>query len=72
MDTPLWQSRQQSWDYLVSQHPSRLTVIIRCFDLIDRCLNEYENQASASTYARICGLTLLKGKNLAHGSLTGR
>ena len=33
-------------------------------------MEEYELHSTNSTYARICGLTLLKGKNLALGSLS--
>lgn len=38
------------------------------FVLIDRCIDAYESSAQASTYARMCGLTLVKAKNLAIGA----
>ena len=44
--------------------------MLRTFELIDRCITEYEEKASTDIFARICGITLLKGKNLAHGSLS--
>jgi hypothetical protein len=44
--------------------------VLRLFDLIDQCVDEYEAKAGSDTYARICGLTLLKAKNLAFGSLS--
>ena len=66
----LWNAREASWDYLNSKHPSRVAVVFRTFALIDQCISEYETKAPADTFARICGLTLLKGKNLAQGSLS--
>lgn len=42
--------------------------MLNAFQLIDRCVDEYEAQSRSNTYARICGLTLLKAKNLALGS----
>lgn len=66
----LWAARDASWAYLNETHPSRLAVVFRLFELIDACVDEYEAQAGTDTYARICGLTLLKAKNLAVGSLS--
>lgn len=70
MAVDLWQTRSQSWAYLNAQHPSRVAVVLRTFELIDRCVEEYEVHSSSSTYSRICGLTLLKAKSLAQGSLS--
>lgn len=47
-----------------------MAVVLQTFELIDQCVAEYEAQSANSTYARVCGLTLLKGKNLAQGSLS--
>lgn len=44
--------------------------MLSSFELIDACLDHYESAASANVYARICGLTFLKGKNLAQGALS--
>ncbi len=66
----LWQTRSQSWSYLNDKFPSRVSVVLNAFTLIDRCVDELELQSRDSTFARVCGLTLLKGKNLAHGSLS--
>ena len=65
-----WAARDASWAYLNEKHPSRLAVVFRLFELIDACVDEYETQAGTDTYARICGLTLLKAKNLAVGSFS--
>jgi hypothetical protein len=66
----LWQTRQISWEYLNTWHSSRVSVILRTFELIDSCVDEYESRADSDTYARISGLTLLKAKNLAIASLS--
>lgn len=65
-----WMARDASWAYLNERHPSRLAVVMTLFELIDACVDEFEAKAGAETYARICGLTLLKAKNLAYGSLS--
>lgn len=70
MTTDLWQTRSLSWSFLSTQHASRVAVVLKSFELIDRCIEEYELLSANSTYARVCGLTLLKGKNLALGSLS--
>ena len=70
MAVDLWQTRSQSWAYLSAQHPSRVAVVLRSFELIDRCVDEYEATSASNTYSRVCGLTLLKAKNLAQGSLS--
>lgn len=66
----LWQTRSLSWSYLNDQHPSRVSVVLSAFDQIDQCIDELERLSNESTMARACGLTLLKGKNLAQGSLS--
>jgi hypothetical protein len=70
MGTNFWSARDASWEYLNKKHPSRIAVVLRLFELIDQCVDEYEAKAGSDTYARICGLTLLKAKNLAYGSLS--
>lgn len=65
-----WSTREISWAYLNEKHPSRLSVILRLLELIDACVDEYEARSETDNYARICGLTLLKAKNLAVGSLS--
>ncbi|CAM8634653.1 hypothetical protein MCEZEM1_03463 [Comamonadaceae bacterium] len=44
--------------------------MLSAFELIDNCVEHYEHAADNSVYARVCGLTLLKGKNLAQGALS--
>ena len=65
-----WQTRSLSWAHLQEKFPSRVSVILRTIELLDRCVDEYELHASSDTYARICGLTLLKAKNLALAALS--
>jgi len=36
--------------------------------MLDRCVDSFEAEANDNTYARICGLTLLKAKHLALGA----
>lgn len=65
-----WSARQASWAYLSERHPSRVAVVLQLFEFLDKCVDEYEGKADSDPYARICGLTLLKAKNIAYGSLS--
>lgn len=64
----LWATRSEALAFLQSTHPSRLAVVNRIFDLLDQCIDAFEVTSNDNTYARICGLTLLKAKHLAVGS----
>ena len=64
----LWQTRTEALEFLESTHPSRLAVVHRIFELLDECIDAFEAASSDNTYARICGLTLVKAKHLAIGS----
>jgi hypothetical protein len=64
----LWATRTQALAYLQLTHPSRLAVVNQTFELIDQCVDAFEVASNESTYARVCGLTLLKAKHLAVGS----
>jgi hypothetical protein len=60
--------RQASLDFLQTERPLQLATFAALFDEIDRCIGAFERQAGQATYPRICGLTLLKAKNLALSS----
>ena len=64
----LWTTRDESIAYMHRSHPSRLDVMNRSFDLLDQIVDAFEAVSQESAYARVCGLTLLKAKNLAFGS----
>jgi hypothetical protein len=69
MATPeIWQTQSKSWAYLTDKHPSRVSVILKCFELIDLCLDEYQASTTDGAYSRVCGLTLLKAKNFGLGA----
>lgn len=64
----LWTARTEAVAYLEASHADQLAVLSRTFDLIDQSIDAYESLAGGDVYARICGLTLLKAKNLAVGA----
>ena len=66
----LWRTRDNSWTYLKEKRQPRLSVFLELIELLDRCVDEYEARAASDTYSRVCGLTLLKAKNLAVGSFS--
>lgn len=65
---PLWRARTESLTHLRRERPEQIEVVEQLFALIDRCIDTYEASAGSNAYARICGLTLLKAKNLAVGA----
>ena len=64
----LWATRNEALAFLEASHPSHLAVMNRTFEMLDRCVDAFEAEANDNTYARICGLTLLKAKHLALGA----
>lgn len=66
--SPLWRARTESLTHLRRKRAAQIEVLEELFSLVDRCVDTYESSAGASAYARICGLTLLKAKNLAVGA----
>lgn len=66
----MWQTRTDALRYLEDRHPSRLVVVNRAFELLDRCIETYEASADESVYAKACGLSTLKAKNLALGAFS--
>lgn len=68
MACPLWRARSESLTHLRRERPEQVATIEQLLQLIDRCIDAYEASAASNTYARVCGLTLLKAKNLAVGA----
>ena len=64
----LWHSRTDALVYLGEKHPSRLAVVARTFELLDDTIDAFEAALPEATYPRVCGVTLLKAKNLALGA----
>lgn len=64
----LWKTRTDALSYLETHCPLRLAVLREVFEIIDRSIDTYESMSDSNSYARICGLTLLKGKHLAVGA----
>jgi hypothetical protein len=63
-----WRVRDEALRYLRTERSSQLATLEAIFDEIDRCIDVLEKHDGQDTYARICGLTLLKAKNLALAS----
>jgi hypothetical protein len=63
---PLWRARTDALTHLRSKRPEQLTTLENLFLLTDSCIDAFERPAIAGDrYAEVCGLTLLKAKNLA-------
>lgn len=59
--------RSSSLHYLQGSKPECIKIVDDLFDVTDRCIEVYEKFCFENQYARVCGLTALKGKNLAVG-----
>ena len=62
-----WRARTEALTHLRRKRPTQIETLEEVFSLIDRCIDAYESRAASDQYARVCGLTLLKAKNLGHG-----
>lgn len=65
---PLWDARNVGLAHLAEQAPAQVAAFEDVLALIDRCIDVFEAAAQEDTYARVCGLTLLKAKNLGIGA----
>lgn len=68
MSMDLWQTRSDALAWLRTERQSQIKLLDDMFQAIDWCIDAYEARSGSDTYAHICGLTLLKAKNLAVGS----
>ena len=66
----LWNTRADAILYLEKENPTKLAFLLELFDAIDRLVDCYEKHSISDTYARICGLTLLKAKHLVVGTFS--
>jgi hypothetical protein len=63
----LWVARNDSQVYLREYCVEQVVVLEEILKAIDLCIDCFE-QGSEGSYARVCGLTLLKAKNLGVGT----
>ena len=64
----LWSTRKSSLKLLSSELKEQQDCIEHAFGLIDKGIDFFNNHASSDHYSRICGFTLAKAKNYAHGA----
>ena len=64
----LWATRDEALKFLQDTYPAKLAVVNRTFELLDLCVEAFEEESNENTYAEFCGLTLLKAKHLALGA----
>lgn len=63
---PLWRARTNALTFLRREKPVQIEAIEQLFVLADACIDAYEPHAD-HLHSKVCGLTTLKAKNLAHG-----
>ena len=66
----LWKARLDAMSALDASLRAEATILYAAFDLTDELLAAFQALSPRTDYARISGLTLLKARNLAHGSLS--
>lgn len=64
----LWKARNDAITYLNANRTAQVCVLLDIFGTIDSCIDSYEDKSDKDEYSLVCGLTLLKAKNLAIGS----
>jgi hypothetical protein len=64
----LWSTRNASLELLDSELKDQKDCIEHAFKLVDTGIDFFNNHAATDQYSRICGLTLAKAKNYAHGA----
>jgi hypothetical protein len=65
MRMELWETREQALAALQGDFQEEAEIIEETFELIDECVDR--SQAIDSPFARVCGLTLIKGRNMTLG-----
>jgi hypothetical protein len=63
----LWTARTDALNYLQNEHPSRLAVIERTFELCDDIADAFVTAPDTTPYPAICAIAMVKAKNCAHG-----
>lgn len=64
----LWKARNDAITYLSAERATQVSLLLEIFGAIDTCIDGYAAKSENDTYARVCGLTLLKAKNFAVGA----
>lgn len=64
----LWNTRNKAVTDLEGSLKLEAEVLSEAFDLLDECIARLEIEHDSEPYSRVCGLTLIKGRNLLLGS----
>jgi hypothetical protein len=64
----IWDTREQSIKFLNEWHPSKVAVMEQAVALCDDIVDAFETATEEALYARVCAITLLKGKSYALSS----
>ncbi|MEQ9303041.1 MAG: hypothetical protein RJQ14_03930, partial [Marinoscillum sp.] len=65
----LWATRENALLYLENECPNKIELLQSLFKITDRCLELFEKLAAESENAQLYGITTLKAKNLALGTV---
>jgi hypothetical protein len=63
----LWKTRDKSLKILATEYHPHAGIIIDIFITINQCVELFNKMANDNTYSSVCGLTLVKGRNIAIG-----
>ena len=64
----LWNTRNKAVSEFDGALKNEAEVLLEAFDLLDECIARLETEHGEEPYARVCALTLIKGRNLLLGS----
>lgn len=63
----LWRTRHHSEEMLEKDFKAQARVIEKAFDIVDECIDLFDQRAADDDYHRVCGLVLAKARNYALG-----
>lgn len=64
----MWETRNSALELLDGEFKSKALLLEEAFAVIDDCIDLFEDQSRTSDFHRVCGLALVKAKNLAVGA----
>ncbi|NQT68089.1 MAG: hypothetical protein HQ552_00745 [Desulfobacteraceae bacterium] len=61
----LWETRSKALHLLEGEFREKAKLMEKVFSIIDECIDLFERKAAEDGFHRICGLTLIKARNLS-------
>lgn len=63
----LWKTRKKAKRILSTEYAAQAKVLNSIFNIIDQCVDLHNENAPQDPYNRVCGLAIVKGRNISLG-----